>query len=160
MVLLFNMLDVGEIVSYVMWTIFYPESLPKTSAKRKILLLRLSRELVAQIISVRLQISRSVPNGVRSGLFSMDYTLQGPSTVAHQATSSANKVRCFLCTRSMNQKVKTICSTCKKHIFPLHSNKEVTTNCKECSPNTKTQELIIIIIKILLHTNTHFCYHT
>ena len=39
MTLFFNMFDVGAIASYVMWTTFYPESLPKTTAKRKIFLL-------------------------------------------------------------------------------------------------------------------------
>jgi hypothetical protein len=55
MTLFFNMLDVGAIASYVLWITFYPESLPKTTAKRKIFLLRLNRELVAQTISVSLQ---------------------------------------------------------------------------------------------------------
>ena len=39
MTLFFNMLDVGAIASYMMWTTFYPESLPETTAKRKIFLL-------------------------------------------------------------------------------------------------------------------------
>ena len=41
MTLFLNMLDLGAIASYVMWTTFYPESLPKTTTRRKIFLLRL-----------------------------------------------------------------------------------------------------------------------
>ena len=52
--------------------------------------------------------------GGKIGLVSLGYTLQEPSTVAPQATSSENKAGCFLCPRSMDQKVKTMCSTCKK----------------------------------------------
>ena len=61
--LFLNILDVDAVASYVMWTTFYPESLPKTTSKRKIFLLRLSRELVAQTISAHLQNPRSVQKG-------------------------------------------------------------------------------------------------
>jgi len=35
MTLFFNILDVGAIASYIMWTTFFLESLPKTTPKKK-----------------------------------------------------------------------------------------------------------------------------
>ena len=81
-----------------------------------------------------------LPRDLRSGIRKVLPELEESSTSSQASTSNRAK-RCALCERSRDRKVKTLCTTCGKHVCKDHSKLFVQCiTCHESASNDEESE--------------------
>ena len=92
---------------------------PENKLNRRLFIKSVSMQLVQEALKGRLKnihLSRDLRSGIRRMLPASE-----ESSTSSQASTSNREKRCALCERSRDRKVKTLCTTCGKHVCKDHS---------------------------------------
>ena len=112
---------------------------PENKLNRRLFIKSVSMLLVQEALKGRLQnihLSRDLRSGIRRMLPELE-----ESSTSSQASTSNRAKRCALCERSRDCKVKTLCTTCGKHVCKDHSKLFVQCiTCHESASNDEESE--------------------
>ena len=119
----YTLLNVSTINLYIL----YCHS-PENKLNRHLFIKSVSMQLVHKALKGRLKnihLSRDLRSGIRRMLQASE-----ESSTSSQASTSNRQKKCALCERSRDHKVKTLCTTCGKHVCKDHSKLFV--QCIKC----------------------------
>ena len=130
----YTLLNVSTINAYILYC-----HNPKNKLNRRLFIKSVSMLLVQEALKGRLQnihLSRDLRSGIRRMLPELE-----ESSTSSQASTSNRAKRCALCERSRDRKVKTLCTTCGKHVCKDHSKLFVQCiTCHESASNDEESE--------------------
>ena len=130
----YTLLNVSTINAYILYC-----HNPENKLKRRLFIKNVSMQLVQEALKRRLQnihLSRDLKSGIRRMLPESE-----ESSTYSQASTSNRAKRCELCERSRDRKVKTVCTTCGKHVCKDHSKLFVQCiTCHESASNNEESE--------------------
>ena len=130
----YTLLNVSTINAYILYC-----HNPENKLKRRLFIKSVSMQLVQEALKRRLQnihLSRDLKSGIRRMLPESE-----ESSTYSQASISNRAKRCELCERSRDHKVKTVCTTCGKHVCKDHSKLFVQCiTCHESASNDEESE--------------------
>ena len=130
----YTLLNVSTINAYILYC-----HNPENKLKRRLFINSVSMQLVQEAMKKRLQnihLSRDLKSGIRRMLPESE-----ESSTYSQASTSNRAKRCELCERSRDRKVKTVCTTCGKHVCKDHSKLFVQCiTCHESASNDEESE--------------------
>ena len=130
----YTLLNVSTINAYI----FYCHN-PENRLKRRLFIKSVSMQLVQEALKRRLQnihLSRDLKSGIRRMLPESE-----ESSTYSQASTSNRAKRCKLYERSRDRKVKTVSTTCGKHVCKDHSKLFVQCiTCHESASNNEESE--------------------
>ena len=140
----YTLLNVSTINAYILYC-----HNPENKLKRHLFIKNVSMQLVQEALKRRLQnihLSRDLKSGIRRMLPESE-----ESSTYSQASTSNRAKRCELCERSRDRKVKTVCTTCGKHVCKDHSKLFVQCiTCHESASNNEESEEQITLMAIRL----------
>jgi hypothetical protein len=128
MIFFFNIVDVGAIAAFIIWTTKNPPWNEKKRHRRRLFLMQLGYDLVEPHLDRRRQQPQALQRDVRMAMQAIGQiiTTSQPDTVL----STSVRRRCQLCPRERDRKVMTHCSSCNIPCCPDH-HKIICTMCCE-----------------------------
>ena len=130
----YTLLNVSTITAYILYC-----HNPENKLNCRLFIKSVSMLLVQEALRGRLQnihLSRDLRSGIRRMLPESE-----ESSTSSQASTSNRAKRYALCERSRDSKVKTLCTTCGKHVCKDHSKLFVQCiTCHESASNDKESE--------------------
>jgi hypothetical protein len=128
MTFFFNILDVGALAAFVVWTTKNPQWNEKKNYRRRLFLMELGYDLVQSHLDRRRHQPQALQKNVRIAIQAIGLTVTtSQPTIAPTATV---KQRCHLCPRERDRKVVTHCSSCNAPCCPDH-HRVLCTMCSE-----------------------------
>ena len=127
----YTLLNVSTINAYI----FYCHN-PANKLNRRLFINSVNMQLVQEPLKGRLQ-NIHLSRDLRSGIRRMLPESEESSTSSRVSTSNCAK-RCALCEGSRGRNVKTLCTTCGKHVCKDHSKLFV--QCKTCHESASNDE--------------------
>lgn len=120
----FALLNIVCVNSYVLYA-----HNPQNKLKRRKFIKEVCMMLLEDTLKRRLQNIR-LPKGLRTGIARLFPEAADATTSTSSQTLQCQAKRCVFCARSKDRKVKTVCSTCGKHVCKDHS--KMTVSCIDC----------------------------
>ena len=128
MTFFFNILDLGALAAFVVWTTKNPQWNEKKNHRRRLFLMELGYDLVQLHLDRRQHQPQALQKNVLVAMQAIGLTV----TTSHPTivSTATTKQRCHLCPRERDRKVMTHCSSCNAPCCPDH-HKVVCTTCSE-----------------------------
>lgn len=132
-----NMLNISALNGYIIYTSINPDWSPNLNKRRKNYLIELGHALVEPLIAQRSdrklprsESARKVVARVQSNTSSMSVD-SDLSDIRTNSPRPHKRTRCGYCPPSNNAtRYTTVCTSCEKHICPLHTSDILCKNCK------------------------------
>ncbi|KAF4530424.1 hypothetical protein B566_EDAN018556 [Ephemera danica] len=126
----YNLVDIMGLAAYIIWIETYPHWQRKNKSRRLQFLLEVAESLTQRSIDRRHQTCRSqITKRAINQLRNLNQTAGAAPRAAFPVGPIAAK-RCYVCPRSHDRKVKSICSKCQKHVCVRHSRTK--RKCDSC----------------------------
>lgn len=124
--ILFNILDVACLNSFLLWKVSHPDWNRNKNFKRRLFLIELSKSLMREQMQARAAVPQLRLN-IRNALSSCGIDIPEQAQVARQGPP-AGLGRCHLCQERRLARV--VCNVCNRHTCKIHSEKTVV--CDSC----------------------------
>jgi hypothetical protein len=128
MTFFFNIIDIGALAAFLVWTSKNPEWNNRKQHRRRVFLLQLGHDLVESHLNQRRQQPQAIQRDVRLAMQAIGQTVT--ISKADNISTTGGKKRCQLCPRERDRKVITHCTNCNVACCPDH-HKIICATCCE-----------------------------